>query len=53
MASEFEKKKNRKAFIYTLGICGGVLVLSLLISWKISPPVVLPEMDLIEVNLDN
>jgi len=53
MNKAFESEKNRKAAIYTLMICGGLLLMFFLISWKImpvTPPVV---QDLIEINLGN
>ena len=53
MVTEFESEKNRKAFIYTLIICGGLLVLFILISWKVMPPTQPVVQDLIEVNLGN
>lgn len=53
MVSSFESEKNRKAFLYTVFICGGLLLLFILISWKIVPPTVPPVTDLIEVNLGN
>lgn len=54
MHINFEAEKNRKALIYTLAICGALLLLFVLIKWplnKIAPPP--PIQDLIEVNLGN
>ena len=53
MTTTFESEKNRKAFIYTAIICGLLLLMFILISWKIEP--IAPPMvqDLIEINLGN
>ncbi len=50
---EFEVSKNRKAFLYTLLICGVLLFLLLIISWDLpfNPPV--PVEEGLEVNLGN
>lgn len=53
IAKTFESEKNRKALIYTAVICGTLLLLFILISWKIVPPVEPVAQDLIEVNLGN
>lgn len=53
MTTAFESEKNRKAFMYTLGICGALLLLFILISWKVMPPTVPPAQDQIEINLGN
>ena len=54
MQSNFEAEKNQKALIYTLIICGSLLLLFFLITWPLgklaTPP---PLQDLIEVNLGN
>ena len=50
---EFESQKNRKAFMYTAIICGVLLLLFILISWKVMPPSVPVVQDLIEINLGN
>ncbi|MEX1202552.1 MAG: hypothetical protein WEA59_04885 [Ferruginibacter sp.] len=53
MNTAFESEKNKKALMYTTIICGVLLLLFFLISWKIipaAPPVV---QDLIEINLGN
>ena len=53
MSATFESEKNRKAFIYTTIICGAILLIALLVSWKLPqhPPQILQ--DLIEINLGN
>ncbi len=53
MTSTFESEKNRKALIYTVMICGGLLLLFILISWKIVPPANPPVPELFEINLGN
>ena len=53
MTSSFEQEKNRKAFIYTAGICGFLLLMFFLISWKNIPPTQPVVQDLIEINLGN
>ncbi|MEP7164770.1 MAG: hypothetical protein ABI741_08750 [Ferruginibacter sp.] len=50
---EFESQKNRKAFIYTAIICGTLLLLFILISWKVMPPSIPVVQDLMEINLGN
>ena len=53
MSDAFEAEKNRKAFAYTGIICGSILVLTLLASWKL-PDIPIPTtQDLIEINLGN
>jgi len=53
MSATFETEKNRKAFAYTAVICGAILLIALLVSWKLPqhPPLILDE--LIEINLGN
>jgi hypothetical protein len=53
MSATFEAEKNRKAFVYTVIICGAILLIALLVSWKLPehPPLILQ--DLIEINLGN
>ena len=53
MSATFETEKNRKAFVYTAIICGAILLIALLVSWKLPqhPPMVLQ--DLIEINIGN
>lgn len=53
MTAAFEEKKNRKAFFYTVIVCGVILLLSLMISWTIVPPTKPIVQDLIEINLGN
>jgi outer membrane biosynthesis protein TonB len=50
---EFEISKNRKAVLYTLLICGSLLLLLLLVSWDLpfNPPA--PVEEGLEVNLGN
>ncbi len=50
---EFEVRKNRKAALYTLLICGALLLFLLLVSWNLpfNPPV--PVEEGLEVNLGN
>lgn len=53
MASTFESEKNKKAFIYTVIICGFLLLMFFLISWTVAPvkqPII---QDLMEINLGN
>ncbi len=50
---EFEVQKNRKALLYTLLVCGVILVFAFLYTWKMFTPPVPNEMDLIEINLGN
>lgn len=49
---EFNARKNRKAGLYTLLICGCILALLLLVSWNLPAAAVPPEEGL-EVNLGN
>jgi len=54
MQSTFEAEKNKKAFTYTILICGILLILAFLITWPIlQPPLPLVTQDLIEINLGN
>lgn len=50
---EFEASKNKKAFLYTTGICVFLLLLFILITWNVLPPSQPVVQDLIEVNLGN
>jgi hypothetical protein len=53
LQANFEAEKNKKAFLYTIAICGVLMLLSFLIVYridKVSPPLV---QDLIEINLGN
>jgi hypothetical protein len=53
MSATFEAEKNRKAAIYTALICGAILLIALLVSWKpvLHPPK--PAEEFIEINLGN
>ena len=53
MSATFEAEKNRKAFIYTGFICGAILLIALLVSWKNSPPPPKIADEFIEINLGN
>jgi hypothetical protein len=53
MTTSFESEKNRKAFLYTVFICGMLLLMFVLISWKDVPPTAPVALDLIEINLGN
>ena len=53
MQASFESEKNKKAFLYTLIICGTILLLAFLITFpifKVTPPIA---QDLMEINLGN
>ncbi len=53
MTATFEAEKNKKALAYTTVICGILLLLAILISWKLPLPPVPLVQDLIEINLGN
>jgi hypothetical protein len=53
MQATFESEKNKKAFIYTVIICGSILLLSIFIKWDLTKPYTPVIEDLIEVNLGN
>lgn len=53
MSSTFEAQKNRKAFAYTIVICGTLLLLAFFISWPILQPPVPMVQELLEINLGN
>jgi len=53
MSATFEAEKNRKAGIYTGLICGAILLIALLVSWKNSPPPPKIADEFIEINLGN
>jgi len=53
MSATFEAEKNRKAFIYTGLICGAILLIALLVSWKNTPPAPKIAEEFIEINLGN
>jgi len=53
MQATFESEKNKKAFLYTITICGVLLLLAFIITFpvlKVIPPIA---QDLIEINLGN
>lgn len=55
MQATFESEKNKKAFTYTLIICGVLLLLAFIITFpimKVTPPLMLAQ-DLMEINLGN
>lgn len=49
----FESEKNRKAFLYTLGVVGLFLVVAIFYTWPLLVPPVPQVQDLIDVNLGN
>ncbi len=49
----FESEKNRKAFLYTAGICGLFLIIAIFYTWPLQIPPVPQVEDLIDVNLGN
>ena len=53
MSATFEAEKNRKAGIYTALICGTILMIALLVSWKNSAPPPKIAEEFIEINLGN
>lgn len=53
MSATFEAEKNRKAGLYTALICGTILMIALLVSWKNSPPPPKIAEEFIEINLGN
>src|SRR5437868_6003821 len=53
MTDTFEIQKNTKAFSYTVFICGLLIVLAILYTWRIQIPPPVVAQDLIEVNLGN
>ena len=53
MSANFETEKNRKALAYTAAICGMLLLIAFLISWKLPEPRTPLVQDLIEINLGN
>ena len=53
MSANFETEKNRKAMVYTAVICGLLLLIAFLISWKLPDPPTPLVQDLIEINLGN
>jgi hypothetical protein len=53
MSTTFEAQKNKKAFAYTIVICGTLLLLAFFISWPILQPPVPVVQELLEINLGN
>lgn len=53
MSAAFETEKNRKAFLYTVAICGALLLIAFLVSWTHQPVHSPPVTELIEINLGN
>lgn len=53
MSATFEAEKNKKAFAYTIVICGTLLLLAFLISWPILQPPTPIAQELLEINLGN
>lgn len=53
MSTTFEIEKNRKAFTYTAIILAAILLITLLVSWKHSPPPPMVMEEFIEINLGN
>ena len=53
MSETFEAEKNKKAFAYTIVICGTLLLLAFLISWPILQPPTPIAQELLEINLGN
>jgi hypothetical protein len=53
MTEDLESERKKKALMYTGIICGLLLLMFFLISWKIEAPTVPIAQDLIEINLGN
>lgn len=53
MSQTFETEKNRKAAIYTAVICGSILLIAFLVSWKLPEHPKQPVQEFIEINLGN
>lgn len=53
MTTAFETEKNRKALTYTILICGAILLITLLVSWKDAVHQPKAQEELIEINLGN
>jgi outer membrane biosynthesis protein TonB len=53
MSATFEAEKNKKAFAYTIVICGTLMLLAFLISWPILQPPIPIAQELLEINLGN
>ena len=50
---KYDIERRKKALIYTASICGAILILFFIISWKVMPPSLSKVEDLIEINLGN
>ncbi len=53
MLDNFEARKNTKAFTYTIIICGIILAIAILYTWRLQINPVPVTQDLIEINLGN
>ncbi len=53
MATQFDKERHRKAFVYTTVICSVLLIAFIFISWTVKPPSPPVIQDLMEINLGN
>lgn len=53
MDHSFEAEKNRKALLYTAGICGIFLIIAIFYTWPLQIPPVPTVQDLIDINLGN
>jgi len=53
MTATFEAEKNRKALTYTILICGAILLITLLVSWRDAIHQPKAQEELIEINLGN
>lgn len=53
MSATFETEKNRKAGLYTGLICGAILLISILVSWRVGTPAPKIADEYIEINLGN
>lgn len=53
MSAQYEAEKNRKAFLYSALIMGGLLLIAIFIKWKIFAEVKPVAQDFIEINLGN
>ncbi len=49
----FESEKNKKAFLYTAGICGIILIIAIFYTWPLQIPPIPTVQDLIDINLGN
>ena len=53
MQATFEAEKNKKAFLYTITICGVLLLLAFIITFPVLKVVTPIAQDLMEINLGN